>query len=101
MITHRKKKSVLADTAERTQRENFVTKNVRKHTNQITKMKNKPMDELKDFMREQSEIQAILETPCISREFIFEVKESEISKRVKKQYEGFTLTQFLNHTGKK
>lgn len=29
------------------------------------------------------------------------VKESELTKRVKKQYEGFTLSQFLNHTAKK
>jgi len=93
--------SVLADNVEKTQVVNFAAKDVQKNTKQITNMKSKPMDELKDFMREQSEIQAILKTPCISREFIFEVKESEISKRVKKQYEGFTLTQFLNHTGKK
>ena len=39
MITHRKKKSVLANIAESTQRKNFVTKNVRKHTKQITNMK--------------------------------------------------------------
>jgi len=60
----------------------------------------KELSELEDFMREQSEIRAILETPCISKEFIFDVKKSEISKRIQKHYEGFTLSQFLNHIGK-
>ncbi len=63
----------------------------------------KDKDLLKDFFREQKEKNEILKMPMnsLAKMALANVKESELTKRVKKQYEGFTLSQFLNHTAKK
>jgi len=64
-------------------------------------MESKNVNELEDFKREIAQKQFILETPCISREFIFKVKESAIGKRIREHYENFTLSKFLEHTSVK
>ncbi len=57
---------------------------------------------LPDYFRELDEKQEILKQPMngLTRMQYENVEESELTKRVKKHYEGFTLIEFLNHTSK-
>ena len=70
-------------------------------------MKNKkePYNEenlVSDFFKELDEKEEILKQPmngltCMQLQ---NVEESELSKRIKKRYEGFTMIEFLNHISK-
>ena len=57
-------------------------------------------EELEDFQRELKEKEAIRKLPWngLSHSALLNVKKSEISKRIDKQYENMTISQFLNAT---
>ena len=61
---------------------------------------NKDKDLVEDFFREQSERDEILKIPMnsLTRMALDNIEKSELSKRVEKHYESFTLLEFLNHT---
>ncbi len=67
-------------------------------------MEGKKEDDLiKDFFREIDEREEILKKPMnsLTRLALDSIEKSELSKRVEKYYEGFTLAQFLEHTSVK
>jgi len=59
----------------------------------------KEKDLVEDFFREQDERNEILKMPMnsLTKLALENVEKSELSKRIEKGYEGFTLSQFLNH----
>lgn len=58
---------------------------------------------LEDFQREQQEKEEILKRPMnsLNKLALENVIESELTQKIKKSYEGFSLSQFLNHISKK
>jgi hypothetical protein len=69
------------------------------------KSKKEPYNEenlISDFFKEMEQKEDILKQPLnsLTRLQLQNVEESELTKRVKKHYEGFTLIEFLNHTSK-
>ena len=62
------------------------------------------MENKKDIVQEHFELQAkrdeILKMPMnsLTKMALDNLGKSEIEKRLDKRYEGFSLTQFLNHT---
>jgi len=67
-------------------------------------MENKKEEKGIDIVKEHFDLQAkrdeVLKMPMngLSLGYIESLGKSEIEKRLEKRYEGFTLSQFLNHT---
>ncbi|MBC7845567.1 MAG: hypothetical protein H7Y10_03645 [Flavobacterium sp.] len=59
-----------------------------------------PSEEFKDFQRELREKEEIRAMPWngLSRSALLNVKKSEISKKLDKQYENMTLSEFFEAT---
>jgi hypothetical protein len=64
------------------------------------------MENNKDILKEHLDLQnkrdKALEQPMnsLTKDYIKSLGKSELEKKLSEHYKGFTLTQFLNHTGK-